>query len=623
MDRTVNIGLVGKVSSGKSALVSAIAGGFVSNNSLLRETLNPSHYIFSPDGDEHHINVIGDKLAKDKAGDEVREKIKEMRSDEISRVIRYCDNDNKLPSRYDIGKMTITDMAGLDDSDDIKNKFFNVFRHKYTDFDVVMYVTDATQAFRDKSEVDTFNKIKKLIDRHNKIGNYIELIIIINKYDDDDDEDLEKIYNKVIMGNYVDQGHVFRISSHKLMIDNIIRHKVDLYVPNDYCVKELKKILKNGGKYPMNIVSKECIRLKCKIKHKIDGDLDNFIPYLKNIDCVKNRASKSYQKYCRNILETCRQYYGGDGFIDTSPSDHTYVGIMSKLDVDKFKECKLDEVFIDCAKNIITSRLSTNNKIRIRLLENVLEYFSHSDQTHANILNDMLKWIITNIAKLDNNTIMVANAYFFRLLLRNSFVCDQDILSSLNEGIDTLMCWVVCDDDCMCHAFSVENWRMCDKKMYNNVIGYKGFAEAQFYGNYFADLINADYVENGIKGKYWYILSLRRFTLREIICMHISNDIYYQHLKGKFSMVKRNIEWIISNNIDVTHEKWCRIFDPYWDDVHKKYEISKRMFMNLEPIKRLALSYEEPSEYKKSNDVSNENTNSDSDSDDDSKYKLD
>ena len=242
-----------------------------------------------------------------------------MKEDQIASIKRYCNDDDELPLRYEINPFSITDMAGIDDADDNENKFFKVFESLYTTFDLIIYMTDATQAFRDKSEVDTFMKIKKLINDWNQTGEYIELIIVINKYDDADDEDLEKIYQKVVSNNYLDKQNIFRISSHKLMIDNIRRHGSQLYIPNAQVAKEFTRILKNtGGSMIKNIKPKSYVSLNDnldddlndasfgKIIRDIDGDIDNLIPYLRNMNkTLADKSVESHTKYNDNILKKC------------------------------------------------------------------------------------------------------------------------------------------------------------------------------------------------------------------------------------------------------------------------------------------------------------------------------
>ena len=325
MTKYIRIGLAGRVSSGKSSFTNALSGGFISNTSLLRETFKPLYYQFGPNGKEELIQRLGDQLENDRTPDNVREKIKETKEDEIASIKRQCDDDNELPLRYGINPFSITDMAGIDDADDNDDKFFRVFESMYTNFDLIIYMTDATQAFRDKSEVDTFLKIQKMINQWNQTGEYIELIVIINKYDDDD-EDLEKIYNKVISNKYIDEQKIFRVSSHKLMIDNVKQHALHLYVPNMQTTKEFTKILKNTGESPIkNLKPKTHVTLcysedvvndsdsgdRHEKKKHIDGDVDNLIPYLRTANqTLADKSLESHHDHNKNILDACLRLYG-------------------------------------------------------------------------------------------------------------------------------------------------------------------------------------------------------------------------------------------------------------------------------------------------------------------------
>jgi len=137
------------------------------------------------------------------------------------------------------------DYPGIDDATDTKKIFMRVFENNFNNADIVVYVTDATTAFRDASEVESFNKIKQTIDNFNSNGEYIDLIILANKFDDED-EDLEQIFSEIATKTKIHTDKIFKFSSHKTLIMNIIVHQTDLYVPtNDKIKKELQKIMKN------------------------------------------------------------------------------------------------------------------------------------------------------------------------------------------------------------------------------------------------------------------------------------------------------------------------------------------------------------------------------------------
>ena len=82
----------GRVSSGKSSIINALCGGFVSNVSLLRETFNPIYYQIGLNGGDSQIKKIGDDLLKDRVGNDVKEKIEELKEEEISTIKRKCDS---------------------------------------------------------------------------------------------------------------------------------------------------------------------------------------------------------------------------------------------------------------------------------------------------------------------------------------------------------------------------------------------------------------------------------------------------------------------------------------------------------------------------------------------------
>jgi GTPase Era involved in 16S rRNA processing len=319
--------VVGEVSSGKSSFVNAIAGGFISTVSLQRETMNPQYYQFSKNGNEDNIKKISDKLEKiHNSNEETREKIKELKEEKISTTDKRSSDDEELPIRYDLQDFRLFDLPGINDSEDLKNVFFQVIKNLIDQCTLLIYVTEASRAFVSLSEIENFKKIMKLVEEQNKRGLYVELIVVVSKYDDKCDKDLNQIYTRIKqkIGNI----QTFRCSNHKIMIDCIKKHKLNISVPK-FMKKEMANIIKNANilmtqtiikKLKKNVINHDDLQYNnnfddndsdndndndfCTVKEpgdnkiEVDGDLDNLIDYI-----------KFYQKNFRNNIEQTKLKY--------------------------------------------------------------------------------------------------------------------------------------------------------------------------------------------------------------------------------------------------------------------------------------------------------------------------
>ena len=198
-----NIYLIGEVSSGKSSVLNSIVGGLVSNSSLQRETLNIIKIDISPAGTEDNIKLITTELESIHMHNEARRSnISKLKIEELNEI-KQCKY--VMPSRYDLGHLNIFDFPGINDTEDIQDLFVKIFKSKLSNAHIVVYVTDATRAFVSSSEVKNFKKIKEAIDLYNNDGSYIDFIILVNKFDDPNDESLKEIFDKIPKKTKIDK----------------------------------------------------------------------------------------------------------------------------------------------------------------------------------------------------------------------------------------------------------------------------------------------------------------------------------------------------------------------------------------------------------------------------------
>ena len=300
----LKIGLIGEYSSGKSSLLNAMAGGFVSTNSLLRETIQTEGYVFN---DRNNMAEISNKLdEKHKNNKIMKSNIDNLESADISTPTWNMDIKNYLLDN----KFIIYDFPGLNDSRDDDGLFMETIKNNIDNIHVLIFITDISRAFTTKSEVDIYNQLKNMVNEQNENGNYTHMIIMTNKYDEID-EDLNILYEELTDKIGTDED-VFKFSSHRFFIHQLMKHDFSISIP-DCQRKETKKILKNAG-IPMNkeinnsisegILSGKVLSDGYNIdEHYNNGDWDNAINYLQDIqnNLQKNIKLTKY-KYISNVI---------------------------------------------------------------------------------------------------------------------------------------------------------------------------------------------------------------------------------------------------------------------------------------------------------------------------------
>ena len=303
MSKTFKIFLVGEVSTGKSSLLNAIAGGFISNASKQRETIHPEIYSFVSNKKMKaypSFKKIASQLEKKHIDNKKIIPTKEL-FDNIKTQKMITDSESEpieFKSRFDMGNFMIVDFPGLNNSTDAGEVFFKLIEHNIADCDCLVYVTKSESAFINQSEFNTFTRLKNLRDARKKDnGQYIKLCIVVNKFDDEYDSDLIEIaenINKKINDNNIP---IFRISSHKLLITNIIKHKTNVPIPK-FIKPDIQKIFQNA-----NVITtkeqKQSIQKNGKINYR-------FVEYNENIDSENDDkyspGKKSITKVTKRIV---------------------------------------------------------------------------------------------------------------------------------------------------------------------------------------------------------------------------------------------------------------------------------------------------------------------------------
>lgn len=353
--------VIGRVSSGKSSFINSLTNAFVSCVSLNRETFNPILYKLSINGTQKDAYTISKRLLeKHKSNQKERESLS-IKIDNQKLLdhmetkytnVDYSMQDIPLSSifNYDID---LYDFPGIADAEDNHNLFEKAIENLISIMDIVLFVVDATRAFIDKEELEKFNKIQKLVKNNiNQHSRYTWLGIIINKYDDINDDEVKEIYDKI--QNKVKCNNIFRYSSHCVFTTRISNYGI--YTP-EFMFKELKKILNNSSVIITEELSEQLTTFENKDenqyfpstlfkyskkinnllqKYKVYGDWDNLVETINNV--IINSNSER-EKIILNAIER---------IIKTIPQTKIYVmkckhsdELLDKCDHTKY-DCILD-----------------------------------------------------------------------------------------------------------------------------------------------------------------------------------------------------------------------------------------------------------------------------------------
>jgi hypothetical protein len=126
-------------------------------------------------------------------------------------------------------------------------------------------------------ELDLFNKILNLVNERLSAGQYISLCIMVNMYDDINDQDYYDIYKRIT--TKVSRVKIFRFSSHRFFVNTLLDKRQIIPVPTLFH-KELLTMLKNSDK----VISKPAKDFLEKKKHIQINSIKSFVSESKYSD---------------------------------------------------------------------------------------------------------------------------------------------------------------------------------------------------------------------------------------------------------------------------------------------------------------------------------------------------
>lgn len=327
---TLNIALLAEHSVGKSSWIDAIAGNAIAPTSIQRETSEIDVYQIRYNVPYNNIYRLVDSLEKRHEMNKTKRKKNEhIIFDELKKPNIVNPAFKILGSKLNAN---IYDFPGLNDVSDKDNVYLKIFFENIKDIDLVIYMVDAKKPLTNTTELQQLHEIVKFMDDSKKKGIFFDLFIVINKYDDINDEDYFELYqnllnilekefsNKFINSNKSksskkitdeknpkDEISVFRFCSHKFFIHNLKKHVKKIKIPKFYS-KELQNIFVTARVRVTHHIKKSLIKnepincdlieimedislldeliednsFKPKIKEPEIGDWDNLIDVLEN-----------------------------------------------------------------------------------------------------------------------------------------------------------------------------------------------------------------------------------------------------------------------------------------------------------------------------------------------------
>lgn len=238
---TINFFVVGQVSTGKSSFINGLVGGMISSTSLNRETFKPTMYMCSHSGTFKNICEITKSVHIRKEENAKMRKENKIFSEEIASSIdkRYVD----LPIPYNFN-MCLYDFAGFGDASDTANNFYKAVENQLRVADLVIFTCDATKAFLSTSELADFKRLQTYIEKLLKDEQiYIKLVVVCTKYDEQDDKEINEIFNELPKKLGISRNDIFRVNTHQMFF-----HSAEyIYIPHESTITDLKKMAKSIG----------------------------------------------------------------------------------------------------------------------------------------------------------------------------------------------------------------------------------------------------------------------------------------------------------------------------------------------------------------------------------------
>jgi hypothetical protein len=224
----INFGLAGSVSVGKSTILNALLSEYLGETKLKRTTYVPFKFI-NVNGKKHDVNSIKNKII------EINKNNPSYNSSQSHSHQHAENNRNEIKLKEfemdfnwntnSLYNCTIIDFPGVNDPHEVDNKMENVLFSNLINLDYLIYVMDAKISLNNKYER---NFIENLFKNINECDTLTSVIILFNKYDEEDNEidelidEAKAFINEISIKYNVKKPETYKISGRKIMTKNII-----------------------------------------------------------------------------------------------------------------------------------------------------------------------------------------------------------------------------------------------------------------------------------------------------------------------------------------------------------------------------------------------------------------
>lgn len=242
-----NIALLAEHSIGKSSFLNALVGNVVAPTSIQRETANIDVYQIREDVPYANVHKLVETVeTRHKTNIENRKK-KNLKLEELVEPNILVPPIKILGSKINAN---IFDFPGLNDAIDKDNLYLKIFKQNAPIIDYVIYLVDAKKPLTNTCEIQQLKEIWGYINDLKNDGIFIDLSIVVNKFDSKDDEDYLELFEDMkhvvqneLIGNKSNGAKidVYRFCSHKFFVHNLKNRVKRIRIPKFYS-KELQNI---------------------------------------------------------------------------------------------------------------------------------------------------------------------------------------------------------------------------------------------------------------------------------------------------------------------------------------------------------------------------------------------
>ena len=289
---SINIGLIGQVSVGKTTLVNSFLGKYIGNTGLKRTTYKPFKFISSNTNDINILKQI-DFLNKNIADE----------TNIYSFNVNYPWFNKSI---YDI--YSFIDFPGFNDPKEKKGKMEKILFDNLNEIDCIIYIIKSNLGLNTRNERDLIETLIKKINEYNeRKDKFIEITFVFNLFEEEDDELIELIdegkefINSIALKYNIYDINYFNINIRNIMIKKIIETNIKHSNYKQLCnipkSVMLKTLINFHGKTKANQIYNQGLYYNQNTYDSIELTLEenNFLNYINNFITTKYYFNKIYQ----------------------------------------------------------------------------------------------------------------------------------------------------------------------------------------------------------------------------------------------------------------------------------------------------------------------------------------